>query len=180
MEFVSSNNLYTYHIKDEYFQKMGQNLGLMSNKENGRFRPNYYAVKDKNSDIIWMIPLSSRYDKYIGIYNDKMRKYGKCFNFVINRYGGKDSVFLLQNMFPILPKYIDHIHTANGQPLEVHESIRDEINKKFKRIMELEKRGKKILFTKVDILHSKMIQEYNDECINQEVVSEDVEKENNK
>lgn len=175
MKFVSGNNLYTYHIKDEYFEKVGKNLGLMSNKENGRFRPNYYAIKDKNSDIIWMIPLSSRYDKYIGIYNKKVDQHGRCLNLVISKYGGKKSVFLLQNMFPILPKYIDHVHTANGKPLEVHKSVRDEIDKKFKEIIELEKRGAKILFTQINELYDKMIQEYNFDCIKQEVA---IEKEN--
>ncbi|NGU31020.1 hypothetical protein G6Z34_13090 [Clostridium perfringens] len=171
MDFVSSDNLYTYHIKDEYFEKVGKNLGLMSNKENGRFRPNYYAIKDKNSEIIWMIPLSSRHDKYIGIYNEKIRKYGKCLNLVISKYGGKKSVFLLQNMFPILPKYIDHVHTANGQPLKVHKSIRSEIDKKFKNIMNLKQKGIIIPFTKIDILYNKMIQEYSCDCIKQEVAA---------
>lgn len=179
MGFILNDNLYTYHIKDEYFQKMGQNLGLMSNKENGNFRPNYYAVKEKETEIMWMIPLSSQYDKYLEIYNTKMRKHGKCLNLVIASYGGKNSVFLLQNMFPILPKYIDHIHTANGQPLKVHKNIKDEIDKKFKNIMQLKKRGIVIPFTKIDELHNKMIQEYNDDSINQEVASESVEKENN-
>lgn len=174
MEFVSYNNLYTYHIKDEYFEKVGNGLGLMSNKENGRFRPNYYAIKDKDSDIIWMIPLSSRYDKYVKIYNKKVEQYGKCLNLVISKYGGKKSVFLLQNMFPILPKYIDHIHTVNGQPLKVHKSIRDEIGKKFKDIIELKKRGNIIPFTKIDKLYNKMIQEYNSDCIKQEIALTDI------
>jgi len=35
---------------------------------------------------------------------------GKCIKIVIGEYTGVNAAFLLQNMFPVLPKYIDHIH----------------------------------------------------------------------
>ena len=133
MKFEYNNELYTYHIKDEYFEVIRdiKNSKVMSNKENGGYRPNYYAVKEVGTDIMWMIPFSSQIDKYEKEYNKKMKKHGKCLNMVISEYGGKRSVFLLQNMFPILPKYIDHVHTANGNPLKVHKNKKIEIDKKF-------------------------------------------------
>ena len=50
---------YSYHIKDKY---------LMSNKEQGNYRPHYYAIQDrKNPKLYWMIPISSQAEKYKGI-----------------------------------------------------------------------------------------------------------------
>ena len=51
---------YSYHIKDRFFSDVSDS-SLMSNKENGNYRPNYYAIEDsKNKDIFWMIPISSK------------------------------------------------------------------------------------------------------------------------
>lgn len=37
---------YSYHIKNEFFD-MIQDNSLMSNKENGNYRPHFYAIQDK-------------------------------------------------------------------------------------------------------------------------------------
>ena len=58
---------YTYHLKDKFFKEV-KDSKLMKNKENGRYRPIYFAIRDtKNKDIIWMIPLSSKVTKYTQI-----------------------------------------------------------------------------------------------------------------
>ena len=37
----------------------------MSNKEDGNYRPHFYAVQDKrNEKLYWMIPISSQVEKY--------------------------------------------------------------------------------------------------------------------
>lgn len=51
---------YSYHIKEIFFTEM-QNSSFMSNKENGHYRPHYYAIEDQNNcGIFWMIPISSK------------------------------------------------------------------------------------------------------------------------
>lgn len=60
---------YSYHIKDEFFDKV-QDKYLMSNKENGNYRPHFLAIQDnKNKELYWMIPISSQVDKYKVIYS---------------------------------------------------------------------------------------------------------------
>ena len=55
---------YSYHIKDEFFDLV-QDKYLMSNKEQGNYRPHYYAIQDrKNPKLYWMIPISSQAEKY--------------------------------------------------------------------------------------------------------------------
>ena len=51
-----------YHIKNEFFELVNDKK-LMANKENDHYRPHFFAVQDrKNSEIFWMIPMSSRVD----------------------------------------------------------------------------------------------------------------------
>ena len=51
---------YSYHIKDLFFSDVSDS-SLMGNKENGNYRPHYYAIEDsKNKDIFWMIPLAQK------------------------------------------------------------------------------------------------------------------------
>ena len=61
---------YIYHIKDEFFDKINDK-GLTINHENGRTRPTYFTIKDK--DVLWFIPLSSKVDKYSKIINQKIK-----------------------------------------------------------------------------------------------------------
>jgi hypothetical protein len=49
---------YVYHIKDEYFEKVNDDM-LMQNKENGTYRPTFYCLKDAKTSLLWMVPLSS-------------------------------------------------------------------------------------------------------------------------
>ena len=61
---------YIYHIKDEFFDKINDK-GLMINHENGRARPTYFTIKDK--EILWFIPLSSKVHKYKPIIDKKLK-----------------------------------------------------------------------------------------------------------
>ena len=57
---------YSYHIKDEFFDLVQDKY--LSNKEQGNYRPHYYAIQDrKNPKLYWMIPISSQAEKYKGI-----------------------------------------------------------------------------------------------------------------
>lgn len=80
-------------------------MGNLYNKENGNYRPHYYAIQDKtNPKIYWMIPISSQVEKYKLIIKQKEKKYGKCNTIVIGKFAGKENAFLIQNAFPIIDK----------------------------------------------------------------------------
>lgn len=40
---------------------------------------------------------------------------GKCNIIVIGKFAGKDNVFLIQKAFPIIKKYLDHVHTIENE-----------------------------------------------------------------
>ena len=149
---------YIYHIKDEFFDKINDK-GLMINHENGRARPTYFTIKDK--DILWFIPLSSKVDKYQTIIDKKIKKYGSCRSIMISEIANKPSVILIQNAFPILEKYIDHPHIVDGKPLKVIDTLKEEILNNFKYLMELKKSGRNLFFPDIDRIKEVMLEELN-------------------
>ena len=50
----------------------------------------------------------------------------------MGEYDGNQVAFLLQNMFPITEKYLDHIHTRNNNLVPVKYSIQTEISTEMK------------------------------------------------
>lgn len=132
---------YVYHIKDSYFE-LANDERLMRNHEGNLSRPNYFCVK-LNSDILWFIPMSGKVEKYEQIINNKIAKYKKCDTIVIGNYRGKKHAFLLQNMFPITSKYIDHIDTVKGKALQVPSETRQIVLNKVNKIFKLKKQRNK-------------------------------------
>ena len=116
----------------------------------GKARPTYFCIKNENTNILWFIPMSSKVEKYKKIRDLKIKKYGSCDTILIRKFLGKESVFLLQNMFPTIEKYVDHSHIVNGEETKVINQIAIDIEKVFNRIMRLVELGKKVIFTDVE------------------------------
>ena len=127
---------YVYHIKNDFFQLVKDDK-LMKNHEGNATRPNYFCIKLESTEIMWFIPMSSKVQKYKTIIDKKIRILKKCDTIVIGNYRGREHAFLLQNMFPITEKYIDHIDTVGGRALQVPSETRRQINDSAKRIFRL-------------------------------------------
>jgi hypothetical protein len=132
---------------------------LMRNREGGAFRPTYYCLKDEKTGLLWVVPMSSRAEKYIGFMQKDIDRYGKCLKIVIGDYASVNAVFLLQNMFPILPKYIDHIHLVKQNPVPVNTRLQTIIDRNFRELLRLHRRGVKIVFPDILRLEKLMIDE---------------------
>lgn len=147
---------YSYHIKDKFFD-MVQDKFLMSNKENGNYRPHFYAIQDnKNLSLYWMIPISSQVEKYKGIIEKKKNKYGKCNTIVIGKFAGKENVFLIQNTFPIIEEYFDHVHTIEAKPVIVHKELNEVLTENLRKVLAMHNRGIKLTFTDIDAIKAVM------------------------
>lgn len=127
---------YLYHIKDEYFDVVNDD-NLMQNHEKGKKRTTYFTIKDK--EILWFIPISSKVEKYQKIIDKKIEKYGFCNTIIIRKIADADAAILLQNAFPTLEKYIDHVHTVDGVPLKISTNLPNEIKSLFKNMIGLRK-----------------------------------------
>ena len=147
---------YLYHIKDEFFDIVNDE-GLMTNHERGKKRPTYFTIKD--GDILWFIPLSSKVDKYQKIVDRKVKKYGHCNSILIRNIKGVKNAILLQNAFPTLEKYIDHVHIVNGKPVKVIDSLCDEIKDNFEDMLKMKEHGTNLFFTDIDRIKNMMEEE---------------------
>lgn len=150
---------YIYHIKDKFFDVVNDE-GLMINHENGKTRPTYFTIRD--NDILWFIPLSSKVQKYQPIIDKKIKKYGSCKSILIGQIANRKSAILLQNAFPTLEKYIDHVHTINGAPVRVADNLKNKILKNFNSMLAMKKVGINLFFADIDSLKQKMLNELNE------------------
>lgn len=144
---------YLYHIKDEFFDEINDE-SLMTNHEKGKKRPTYFTIQDK--EILWFIPLSSKVEKYQRIVDNKLKRFGFCNTILIVDVFEKKHAILLQNTFPILEKYIDHVHTIDGKPARVPKTLEKVILKSFKDLMELKERGVDLFFTDIDKIRKQL------------------------
>ena len=149
---------YVYHIKDSYFD-IADDKNLMRNQESGTFRPTYLCLKDEKTGLLWVVPMSKRVEKYAEYIQKDIDRYGQCKKIVIGEYAGVGAVFLLQNMFPILPKYIDHIHLVKQNPVPVNSRLQTKINRCFRELLRLHRRGIKIVFPDILRLEKIMMDE---------------------
>ena len=142
---------------------MVQDKYLMSNKEQGNYRPHYYAIRDKkNLDLYWMIPISSQAEKYKKIIENKKKRYGKCNTIVIGLFAGKENAFLIQNAFPVIQKYFDHVHTIQQKPITVHKKLDKLLVENLNEVLAMHNRGIKLIFTDIDAIRNIMEQELQD------------------
>lgn len=155
---------YFYFIKD-YFFDIVKDQELMQNKENGNKRPCYYCFKDnRNSDIIWFVPVSTRTKKYRAIYNKKIQnqiknnKNPNVDTIVFGKVSGKENVFLIQNMFPIIDKFVENEFMRKKQPVIITYALQQEIEMKANKIFNMVKNGYSYLVYP-DILNIKNIME---------------------
>ncbi len=152
---------FAYHINDQYFTLVNDPT-LMTNKEGGHYRPHFFCFRDSSSpDIIWAVPMSSKVEKYSEIRNKKIERYGSCCTIVLGNFAGKPCAFLIQNMFPLIEQYIDHVHTVESRPVALHPNLIDEIQASAKLALNLTKRGSKIIFSDIVRLKSLMFSELN-------------------
>ena len=149
---------YVYHIKDVYFE-VAKDDKLMRNKEGGAYRPTYLCLKDEKTGLLWVIPMSLRIDKYQAIVERDVKRYGKCLKIHIAEYANRQNAFLFQNMFPILPKYIDHIHKIQQNPVPVNRHLQLILDRYFRDVLRLHKRGANLVFPDITRLEKLMLDE---------------------
>lgn len=136
-----------YLVSDQYFSDY-PNIRHMSKKHEGR--PYYLAVKGDNG-ILWLIPLSTKVEKYSAKIAADEKKYGECLFYYIAKVKGRDNAFLIGNVIPASEQYIKKPFTVLGKPFVI-EDKKDikKIRSKLSRYLTLVRRG--MMKPAVDIL----------------------------
>lgn len=121
-----------YIIKDSFF-KLINDPNIKLNKSGNR--PHYYCFADEDG-LFWMIPLSSQVEKYKQLIDKRVSINKPCDIIHIAKLdNGKESVFLIQDMFPVTEDYIERQYTIKGNHLKLTSE---------KTIMQVEKKAKRI------------------------------------
>lgn len=135
-----------YFITDEFFE-IFEEYQLMENKENGNKRPCYFCFKDKyNKEIIWFVPISTKYEKYKKIYENKKEKQNRVYNFVFGEVVGKKAVFLIQNIFPTIEKYVLEKYITENKDVEIPLKMKHKVISRAKQVINMAERGINIPF----------------------------------
>ena len=140
-----------YIIKDTFFKDMDEPY-LKGNKQGNR--PHYYCFKDNKTGLFWMIPLSSKVEKFQQIVARKQKENKPCdIIHIIKTDNDKSNAFLIADMFPITENYIEREYTIAGNHLKVtSEHEVKEIKRKARKVLAMLKSGVKFTPTQPDVL----------------------------
>ena len=105
-----------YFIKDSFFEKV-KDKELLQNKSNGNKRPCYFCFKLKSSQNRSVDTI------------------------VFGKVNGVENVFLIQNMFPCIEKYVSSQFIRKNVPVIITKSLQDEIFRKANKIILLVEKG---------------------------------------
>jgi hypothetical protein len=153
-----------YFINDDYFKKFS-GFGLLENKEtvNGKVhgRPCYYAFTESSTNLYWMIPISSKIEKYKEQHEIAMKKYGLCDGISFGYILGDKKAFLVQNMCPVTDKYITnvYINKNTSEPVFIPTKLQSELNAKIRKALRLYRKGTKIVLSKALDIEQSLIEE---------------------
>ena len=148
MELLKGN---LYFITDEFFERVGDPY-LKINYETS-MRPHYFAVRDKKTALYWMVPCSTRIEKFERILAKKRAQNKPTDTIKIVRIQGHPTALLFQDMFPISPKYIEKRYFRGGDPVFIDsERLVKELERNAYRVIGLIRRGIKFTPTQPDAL----------------------------
>lgn len=142
-----------YFLSDQYYSDFPDDK-LMKNKDmiDGALhnRPCFFAFSDtKVSGIYWIVPISSKYEKYKRIEQDKVRKYGRCNTIRFGTVLGRNTAFLIQNMCPAIEKYLTPYIDKNQRPIRIDNRTAADVEKNAREVLAMAKRGAKVIFPDV-------------------------------
>ena len=135
----------------------------MSNKEviggATHDRPCFYSFQDNSTGLFWIIPFTSQLSKFQSIYDKKMSKYGKCDTIVFGDVLGYKKAFLIQNMCPIIPKYIknQYIENLSCKPVRLNGKLEKELTSKAKKVLMLCRKGNKLIFPDIFKIENELL-----------------------
>lgn len=152
-----------YFIKDSFYDRFS-NCGLLENKEiiNGKEhnRPCCYALKfnKEDKDIYWMIPISSKVEKYRKKYQRTIEKYGVCDDVSFGYVLGKECAFLPQNLFPVTENYIKNVYidVNTAKPITIPKNLMADLNKKARKKIRYNQQGKLFGMTNIMKIYNEL------------------------
>ena len=130
MDIIAGN---LYFISDRFFDKINDPY-LKKNYDTTK-RPHYFAFRDESTGLYWLVPCSSKVEKFERLIQKKQEQHKPTDAIQIVTVLDKKTVLLFQDMFPVRAEYIEQQYFKGGQPVKVGSP---------QLIAELEKTARKI------------------------------------
>jgi hypothetical protein len=104
-------------VSDEFFKKIDDPY-LKINYDTTK-RPHYFAFKDKETELFWLVPCSSKVEKFEAIIAKRKEQNKSTIGMKITIMQNTKTVLLFQDMFPILEKYIEQQYKRRNEPYSI-------------------------------------------------------------
>ena len=140
-----------YFVDDAFFEKVNDpNLKINYDKTS---RPHYMAFYDTATSLYWLVPCSSKVDKYERIIDQKQKSRKPTDSIKVVKIQNKKAVLLFQDMFPTCDRYIREQYIRGGQAVYIaNPNVVKELEKTARKIIILLKRGVRFTPTQPNIL----------------------------
>lgn len=140
-----------YFVSDEFFIKV-QDPYLKINYENTK-RPHYFAFIDNKTGLYWLVPCSSKIEKFERLIQKKREQHKPTDTIKVIKVFNRKTVLLFQDMFPVIATYIDGQYIKGGQVVRIADpKIMNEMEKNAKKMINLLHRGVRFTPTQPDVL----------------------------
>ena len=148
MEILAGN---LYFVSDEFFAKI-QDPYLKVNYEDTK-RPHYFAFWDDKTKLYWLVPCSSKVEKFERLLRKKQEQHKPTDTIKMVKVFNHKVALLYQDMFPVIERYIDGPYIKGGQPVRIADpKLIQELEKNAKKIINLLHRGVRFTPTQPDIV----------------------------
>lgn len=148
MEIVTGS---LYFVSDDFFAKI-QDPYLKANYEDTK-RPHYFAFRDNRTGLYWLVPCSSRIEKFERLVMKKQEQHKPTDTIKIVKIFDRKTVLLFQDMFLVIARYIDGQYIKGGRPVRIADpKLVQELEKNAKKIINLLYRGVRFTPTQPDII----------------------------
>jgi len=155
-------------LDDQYYkdfpdEKLMKNKEAVNNVLNDR--PCFFSFSDREvPEILWLVPVSSKYEKYKPIYNKKVEKFGRCNTIRFGILLGNPAAFLIQNICPVTKKYIREIYVdKNKNPIQIDDRTVTDIIRNAREVIAKVNRGAHIVFPDIKTIYAGLMNQLEEE-----------------
>lgn len=140
-----------YFVSNDFFTKI-QDPFLKINYENTK-RPHYFAFRDSKTELYWLVPCSSKVEKFERLIQEKQEQHKPTDTIKIVKIFDRKTVLLFQDMFPVTDAYIEKLYVKGGQPVRIADpKIIQDMEKNARKVINLLHRGVRFTPTQPNVM----------------------------
>lgn len=138
-------------VSDDFFTSV-QDPYLKINYESTK-RPHYFAFLDDKTGLYWLVPCSSKVEKFERLIQKKQEQHKPTDTIKIVKVFGRKTVLLFQDMFPTAASYIDGPYIKGGQLVRIADpKLIEALERNARKIIKLLRRGVRFTPTQPDVI----------------------------